>query len=495
MNTTEKPRPKVFISYSYDSKEHEEWVKNFTDKLRTEFGIDATIDKYQLKKTSNLNQIMVDGFEQSDYVIIVATRNYAKKAQIFESGVAFETKLATIINRDIDLKNKLIFIKREVSSKFNETLPFQFKDSYLLDFSDDIISENKYKELYYKIYGKDYYLEPELGPNPFEQNISNQNNEYEVNNETVFNIFEHTGFEPFYLSSENLTRKSIVIWPIVPRLHINLIHKAQIEIVRILFLLGWDTKIIIANCGEHSDITPNKQDVEFKKKLEESLKRSKIERFEISFLNQYFTPDFPDGGNILSKFVKISSSIKINQLTVFNTKDESYNDEAQKKINDRTTLKYISPLFTWAASIYEAEKFINKNEGSKPIIIAGKDEESQWSHIFREINSEIGAVFIPLLKDEDNTTFFQEGQKLVFSKPQLLEKLSKGNIDKWLSQSFIFLSSFPQKITNLDFCNSDNCMHNKDCFECMFSNGNEKLPAFVDKQKFVELIFPKINPA
>ena len=37
--------PKVFISYSWDNSEHEEWVMAFANELRQK-GVDATIDKF-----------------------------------------------------------------------------------------------------------------------------------------------------------------------------------------------------------------------------------------------------------------------------------------------------------------------------------------------------------------------------------------------------------------------------------------------------------------
>ena len=92
-----------------------------------------------------------------------------------------------------------------------------------------------------------------------------------------------------------------------------------------------------------------------------------------------------------------------------------------------------------------------------PIIIAGADEKSQWAHVFTEINSSIGAIFIPVLKQEDDKTIFQDTQKLFFSKKELEDKLGAGNIDKWLLQTFVYLASFPNRISNLKSCNKTDC--------------------------------------
>ena len=485
--------PKVFISYSYDNSEHEKWIKDLTNKLRSDAGVDAIIDKFALNQASDLDEVMKKGFEQSDKVVIVATENYAKKSNDNKSGVAYETSLATIIARKGN-KDKLIFIKKDSTADFDTIFPFQFKDYYAIDFSEEINFEEKFKELYHKIWNKEYHKKAEIGTSPFDS-IASKTDIPE--NESVFNAFQKFGFEPYNLNKDNLINQSTIIWPIVPRQSVNLIHKSQIEVVRVLSLLNWDLKVIIANCG-HSQTTPSKEDIEFRSKLEQCLKSKNINNYEIKFLNEYFSKDFSDGNDILSKFVKISSSLKISELTTFNTKDGTYDETAQKVINERTTLKYISPLLTWAASIYEAEKSLKNYDKSKPVIVAGRDEETQWAHVFTEINSSIGAIFIPILKQEDNKTLFQDKHKLVFSQTQLEERLGKGNIDKWLFQSFICLSEFPCDIAKLNFCKNittKNCNEEKDCFNCIFPSDAVKLPHFVDKKQFADLVFPKINPA
>ncbi|MCG1012151.1 TIR domain-containing protein [Tepidanaerobacter sp. GT38] len=55
-----KEYPTVFISYSWDSEEHENWVAFLAAKLR-ENGVDATIDKFETQsKTVNLNRMMIE---------------------------------------------------------------------------------------------------------------------------------------------------------------------------------------------------------------------------------------------------------------------------------------------------------------------------------------------------------------------------------------------------------------------------------------------------
>lgn len=484
--------PKVFISYSYDNAEHEAWVEQFANRLRSEAGVNAVIDKFALNTTNDLNQIMVQGFRDSDKVIIVATANYAKKAnELGSSGVGYEMSLATILSRRTDSTDKLIFIKKD-NTDFESVFPFQFKDYYAIDFSKETLFDKKFKELYHKIWNKELHTPAPIGKCPFDsQDLSDS---IEVSAETIYKLFDDNGFECYNLIHQSISSNSPVIWPVVPRQQVNIIHFAQIEVARVLALLGCPLKVIIANCGNNSNITPSREDIAFKESLEKVLKKKGISEYTISFLNEYYDPSFTDGSMILSKFVKISSSMKISKLSFFNTKDESYDSSAILKIQDRTTLKYISPIFVWTASVYEAEQMSKSGQGS-PIIIAGADEKSQWSHVFTEINSSIGAIFIPVLKQEDDTTIFQDTQKLFFSKKELEDKLSAGNIDKWLLQTFVYLASFPQHINDLESCNKPDCDRKSRCIECIFANDSVKFPSFINKRKFAELIYPKINPA
>ena len=50
-------QPKVFISYSWDSESHKEWVKRLTDSL-IENGVDAHLDQYDLDLGDRLPKYM-----------------------------------------------------------------------------------------------------------------------------------------------------------------------------------------------------------------------------------------------------------------------------------------------------------------------------------------------------------------------------------------------------------------------------------------------------
>ena len=68
----EQKIPKVFISYSHDSKEIQDKVLEFSNKLRKE-GIDANIDQYIDSPPEGWPKWMERNIEESDYVLVLST--------------------------------------------------------------------------------------------------------------------------------------------------------------------------------------------------------------------------------------------------------------------------------------------------------------------------------------------------------------------------------------------------------------------------------------
>lgn len=153
----------VFISYSWDSDEHQEWVLYLANQLRKK-GIIADTDVFETQlKSVNLNKMMVDKVRDSDFIIIVLTENYARKADSFQGGVGFESQLTLPLL--MENTNKLIPIMRH-QGDFNKVFPFHLKGQYAIDFSNDLNFDEKFDELIYRIYGKPrYYVEP-IGESP-----------------------------------------------------------------------------------------------------------------------------------------------------------------------------------------------------------------------------------------------------------------------------------------------------------------------------------------
>ena len=71
--------PKVFVSYSHDSLDHKKWVNELATKMRNN-GIDAILDQWDLMPGGDLPHFMETNLENSDYILMICSEVYVKKA-------------------------------------------------------------------------------------------------------------------------------------------------------------------------------------------------------------------------------------------------------------------------------------------------------------------------------------------------------------------------------------------------------------------------------
>lgn len=153
---------KVFVTYSWDSQEHEIWVMQLVNTLRKNDGIDATLDKYILQDgTNNLNRMMVDNIHNYDYIVVVLTENYKERANKEIGGVGFESTILMDIIKNPQERYKIIPLNRH-NENFNATIPNFLRGYNLIDVSDMKLEEG-YNELVRKIREVPKYVIPELG--------------------------------------------------------------------------------------------------------------------------------------------------------------------------------------------------------------------------------------------------------------------------------------------------------------------------------------------
>jgi hypothetical protein len=123
----------VFVTYSWDTQEHNEKVISFTDFLRDE-GFNAEMDvmhsqmQSALDFTKMMHQIMTDYKK----VIVVLSRGYKAKAEAFKGGVGSEYNL---ILKDMEAHpNKYILVSFE--GIHDDIFPLFFKGRQVIDLSD-----------------------------------------------------------------------------------------------------------------------------------------------------------------------------------------------------------------------------------------------------------------------------------------------------------------------------------------------------------------------
>ena len=141
--------PKVFISYSWESKEHSEWVNSLADKLLAD-GIEAIIDSYDVIPGDRLPEFMESSIKDSDYVIIICTEEYKRKANNREKGVGYESHIisAELYNNHNDRK----FIPIIRQGEFNTAVPTYLDGKLAIDLRGNQFNETSYKDLIASIF-------------------------------------------------------------------------------------------------------------------------------------------------------------------------------------------------------------------------------------------------------------------------------------------------------------------------------------------------------
>lgn len=129
------PPIKLFISYSWDSEEHQNWVLGLATDLDEYEELHVTYDRFDLDNFSDKNLFMEKAVQESDVILVVCTEKYREKADSRTGGVGIETTLATIRHWEESeggAASNLLVVSRERNST-----PFYLKGKFRVDFHVD----------------------------------------------------------------------------------------------------------------------------------------------------------------------------------------------------------------------------------------------------------------------------------------------------------------------------------------------------------------------
>ena len=159
--------PKIFISYSWSSPNHEDWVINLAERLASD-GIEVKIDKWDLKEGHDMFDFMESMVNSSDIdkVLIILDEKYSSKADSRKGGVGTETQ---IISREIYnnvSQEKFVPIVTQFNESNEAFTPTFLKSRIYIDFSDDEHFEKNYELLLRNLYKRPVHSKPKLGKAP-----------------------------------------------------------------------------------------------------------------------------------------------------------------------------------------------------------------------------------------------------------------------------------------------------------------------------------------
>jgi len=152
----------IFISYSWDSKEHIKKVLEFSNKLRSE-GVDSVIDQYEASPSEGWPRWMESKIRSSKYVLLICTEEYYNRSigkvdETVGNGVKWEGHLIFQHLYDAGSHNTKFIpvIFKESDRKY---IPTPVRGSTIYN----IETEEGYDNLYYRLIDEHRTPKPELG--------------------------------------------------------------------------------------------------------------------------------------------------------------------------------------------------------------------------------------------------------------------------------------------------------------------------------------------
>jgi len=159
--------PKVFISYSWSGKTHQELVRHWADRLIAD-GVEVVLDIYDLKEGHDKYAFMERMVTDSTvtHVLVMCDRQYAEKANARKAGVGTESQIISSEVYEKVEQSKFIPIVCEFSEGGEPTLPAFMKSRMWINFATPESENENWEQLVRLLYGKPQHQKPNKGRAP-----------------------------------------------------------------------------------------------------------------------------------------------------------------------------------------------------------------------------------------------------------------------------------------------------------------------------------------
>ena len=137
-----------FISYSWDTTAHQDWVRRLADRLLAE-GINAIIDVYDLELGQDMLHFMEQAVHASDFVLMICTPTYATKANAGVGGAGYEKQIiGAQLFASTPTQTKFVPVLRVADAgKEQASLPIFVRSKLYLDLRNEGEFEAKFADL------------------------------------------------------------------------------------------------------------------------------------------------------------------------------------------------------------------------------------------------------------------------------------------------------------------------------------------------------------
>ncbi|MFJ3524249.1 toll/interleukin-1 receptor domain-containing protein [Pseudomonas sp. NPDC090203] len=165
MSKIDQP-PRLFISYSWSTPDHQQWVLRLATELR-ESGVDVILDKWDLKEGHDsigfMESMVTD--ESVTKVIIVSDKSYATKADVRAGGVGAESQIISAKVYENAKQEKFVAVVPEKEDG-KAWLPTFYGKRIYIDLSEAENYAENFERLLRWIYDQPLFQKPEIGARP-----------------------------------------------------------------------------------------------------------------------------------------------------------------------------------------------------------------------------------------------------------------------------------------------------------------------------------------
>ena len=159
--------PRLFLSYSWTSVDHQAWVLNLAERLVHD-GVHVILDKWDLQPGHDayafMEQMVTDPTVTK--VLMVSDSGYADKADGRKGGVGTESQIITPALYGKAARDKFAAAVTETTDEGQSTLPVFARSRIYFDFSSPEREEIGYDQLLRWTHNKPQHVRPKLGDIP-----------------------------------------------------------------------------------------------------------------------------------------------------------------------------------------------------------------------------------------------------------------------------------------------------------------------------------------
>ncbi|MEQ8479563.1 MAG: TIR domain-containing protein [Hoeflea sp.] len=159
--------PKLFISYSWSSQDHEAWVVKFAEELVSQ-GINVILDKWDLQPGHDANAFMESMVTDPSVnkVVLICDEMYATKSDGRAGGAGTEAQIITPKIYAQSNQDKFVAVVTERDTEGKAYLPTYYGSRIYIDLTNAANYGAEFDKIVRWAWGQPLYARPEKGVKP-----------------------------------------------------------------------------------------------------------------------------------------------------------------------------------------------------------------------------------------------------------------------------------------------------------------------------------------